>query len=101
MAYRYSTIKQLKSEEGKRYYLNPIYPEIPLSEDDYYVMSTYTDRYDTLALEYYNDSSLWWVIASANPKYPPLLTIPPGVQIRIPANPQIIERDFVNFNSDR
>ena len=42
------------------------YPKIPRSEDDIYVITTIGDRYDTLAFQYYQDSSLWWVIANAN-----------------------------------
>lgn len=44
----------------------------------------YGDRFDTLAQRFYNDASLWWMIADANPEvlFPGLLT--PGSIIRIP-----------------
>ena len=66
MAKRFSNKEILKTQEGVRYYPNVIYPEVPVTEDDTYVIATDGDRYDTLAQQFYNDSSLWWVIASAN-----------------------------------
>jgi len=61
------------------------YVEIPLSFNDVYLFTTIGDRYDTLALEYYNDTQLWWIILTANPNQPQDSLIPnPGSQIRIP-----------------
>lgn len=61
------------------------YIEIPLSEDDIYVITTIGDKYDTLALQYYQRSSMWFIIAMANPQLPKdTLIPPPGVQLRIP-----------------
>ena len=84
MANRYRDIKQLTTTDGIAYKANTIYPEIPLSDKDYYVMTTAGDRYDTLAYQFYNDVSLWWIIASANNSEQASLTVEPGVQIRIP-----------------
>ena len=75
------------NQSGKRYYGTTKYPEIPLDLSDIYVYSTIGDRFDRLALEYYNDSTLWWVLSIANTN----LTqgsyyIPEGSQIRIPAD---------------
>ena len=86
MANRYNTIPQTRIE-GKRVYQNVKYPDIPLSENDIYVQSSQGDRFDILAQQYYNDSSLWWVISSANNDLPQdSLVIPLQQQIRIPAN---------------
>ncbi len=64
------------------------YPNIPRSNSDIYVFTTIGDRYDTLAQQYYEDSSLWWVIANANGKLDKgSLTPPVGSQVRIPINP--------------
>jgi hypothetical protein len=54
-------------------------------------------RFDLLALQYYSDSTLWWVISIANTN----LTqgsyyIPEGSQIRIPAN---ISRIMAQYNA--
>jgi hypothetical protein len=86
MASRYKNIPILRDETGTRYYQNVIYPRIPETEDDIYLITTVGDRYDILAQTYYQDSSLWWVIASANDYTSATLIPTPGTQIRIPAD---------------
>jgi phage tail protein X len=84
---RYQGIPITKEDSGKRAYVTSRYPEVPLSENDIYVYTTQGDRYDILALNYYGDSSLWWIIAIANPNVDLMtLVIPEGAQIRIPSN---------------
>jgi phage tail protein X len=96
---RYQGIPIIKSETGKQMYATSRYPEIPLSENDIYVYTTQGDRYDVLALNYYGDSSLWWIIASANPNIGlSTLVIPEGVQIRIPNNISAVINDFRLIN---
>jgi len=98
---RYSNIQTFKTETGKRYRENVIYPSIPVSEEDVYLISTAGDRYDTLALQYYKDSSLWWIIASANNSMNGSLIPTPGVQLRIPADHGLALRLFQQVNSAR
>lgn len=86
MANRYRNIKKFRNQEGKEYYTNPIYPTVPPTADDFYILSSTGDRFDTLALDFYGDSKLWWVIASANIANKGSLAIEPGIQIRIPGN---------------
>jgi phage tail protein X len=84
---RYQDIPIIKTTDGKQVYATSRYPEVPLSPEDIYVYTTQGDRYDILALNYYGDSSLWWVIAIANPNVDLMtLVIPEGAQIRIPSN---------------
>ena len=84
---RYQNIPVIKSLSGKQMYATSRYPEIPLSENDIYVYTSQGDRYDLLALQYYGDASLWWIISAANPNIDLMtLVIPEGVQIRIPNN---------------
>lgn len=80
---------------------NPIYPDIPVSEDDIYIKTTGGDRYDTLAQQFYNDSSLWWIIASANNSERASLVVKPGVQLRIPADKQAVIQLFNSVNANR
>ena len=101
MARRYSNTPVTLDRNGKRFYTNPIYPEIPVNENDIYVITTGTDRYDTLALQFYQDSSLWWVIASANNSKTDSLAVQQGVQLRIPANPGNILSLYEEFNENR
>ena len=67
-------------------YVTVKYPSIPLGSADVFVYTSRGDRYDILASFYYGDSSLWWIIPSANPGLTFDSLIPPiGIQIRIPA----------------
>jgi phage tail protein X len=96
---RYQDIPVIKSSTGKQIYATSRYPEIPLSENDIYVYTTQGDRYDVLALNYYGDYSLWWIIASANPNIDLMtLVIPEGVQIRIPGNFSRVISEFNLIN---
>lgn len=101
MANRYRNITQYKTEEGRRYLRTPIYPEIPVGEEDIYVITTGGDRYDTLALQFYGDSSLWWIIASANVSKRDGLIVEPGVQLRIPADKDQALRLYSEANENR
>jgi phage tail protein X len=96
---RYQNSPLFKNLTGKRYYGTTKYPEIPLDFNDIYVYSTIGDRLDLLAQQYYNDSTLWWVISTANPN----LTqgsyyIPEGSQIRIPSNISRIMAQYTALN---
>ena len=101
MNYRYQNIQVVKNNTGERYYSNNIYPDIPLSNDDNYVITVLGDRLDLLAFDFYQDSSLWWIISSANALpgdsiYPPI-----GVQLRIPTNIQSILNTYNRVNNGR
>lgn len=96
---RYNNIPETKGPNGNLMYKTVRYPEIPRSFSDTYVFTTDGDKYDTLALTYYGDSSLWWIISIANAKkLQNSLTPPIGAQIRIPANPTPILAEFETMN---
>lgn len=98
---RYSKQKILKTEQGKRYYRDTKYPDVPVSFNDIYIVTTSGDRYDTLAQQYLGDSSLWWMIAAANPEYGLGSYFPPiGIQLRIPSNQSQIQVDFNTLNNE-
>jgi hypothetical protein len=97
---RYQDIKILKNLQGRDYYATVRYPEIPLSESDVYVITTDGDRFDTLAQQYYQDSSLWWIISIANTDLKQnSLFIPVGTQLRIPTNLTSILDSYFNLNN--
>ena len=98
---RYKNTKVLINEEGRRYYTNPIYPSIPATEDDIYVITTGTDRYDTLAHRFYQDSRLWWIIASCNNSKTDSLAVQPGIQLRIPSKPTDAINLYNTINANR
>ena len=101
MANRYKEIGILRSTEGKRYRRNPIFPVVNPSADDIYVITTAGDRYDSLALDYYRDSSLWWIIAAANNQGRDSLVVKPGIQLRIPMNTSNAINLFNALNANR
>ena len=84
-----------------RIYRNTIYPTVPTSRNDTYVITDFGDRLDTLAQRFYKDSSLWWVISSANPNSLNFdsLAIAPGTQLRIPVNPTSVVTEFRRLNT--
>jgi hypothetical protein len=98
---RYKSTKiEKQPDTGIRYYRNTIYPIIPFSSDDIYVVTTDGDRLDLLAQTYYNDITLWWVISAANSDLPQnSLFIPVGSQIRIPANVNNIINEYNTLNN--
>lgn len=92
--------------KGKKVYSFVKLPTIPLSFEDYYVYTTRGDRYDTLAHQFYSDSSFWWIIALCNPTNSSDSLIPEiGSQVRIPNESRIPEimdlYSKVNINSDK
>lgn len=96
---RYSNISVKKTESGKRMYTTTRYPDIPRSFEDIYIYTTIGDRFDTLAQQYYGDSSLWWIISTANDStLQNSLTPPIGSQIRIPSNPIPIIAEYEIIN---
>ena len=96
---RYNRVPETSTEEDKRKrYINVKYPLILPSPSDIYVRTGKGDRYDTLALSYYSDPSLWWVILLSNPNqkfdslYPNI-----GSQLRIPS-PDRISSIIADYN---
>ena len=86
MASRYTNNETKKLNDGRNVYRSRIYPEIPLSDNDIYVASETGDRLDTLAYQYYNNSSYWWIIASANNIHNAPFGLKDGTILRIPQN---------------
>lgn len=86
MASRYDNNETKRTRDGRLVYRSKIYPKIPLRDDDIYVATETGDRLDTLAYQYYNDSSLWWIIASANNIHDAVFGFEDGTILRIPQN---------------
>jgi hypothetical protein len=102
MNYRYQNIPIKKnSQRGSQFYSNNIYPDIPLSNDDSYVITVLGDRLDLLALDFYGDTSFWWIIASANALSGDSLYIEPGMQLRIPADLSAVINNYKLVNTTR
>lgn len=78
--------RKKKTPDGKEVYFTRIYPNIPLSDNDLYIITELGDRLDTLANQFYEDSTLWWIIASANNIHNAVFGLKEGTILRIPAN---------------
>jgi len=104
---RYATIQTLRNTNenvgtlGTVYYRNAKYPEIPLSENDIYVLTDFGDRLDLLANQFYNDVTLYWIIAAANPNEVSFgsLFVDEGTQLRIPINIGSIVDSYIELNN--
>ena len=53
------------------------------------------------AINFYKDSSLWWVIASANTSVRDNLVVKPGVQLRVPLSKQRVLQLYRSANKNR
>jgi len=100
---RYSSIKTISNpsdNNGAKFYSTVRYPQIPLSENDIYVLVEETDRLDLLANQFYGDSSLWWIISAANDNLSKnSIVLEPGLQLRIPSSPSLVLDLYNKVNS--
>jgi hypothetical protein len=102
MATRYDSKTTLFTPQGKPYYKSKQYPNIPLSENDVYVITNIGDRLDLLAYSYYGDVEMWWVISAANNNVTKGSLFPiPGTQLRIPTDLGNVLNLFDQFNKAR
>jgi hypothetical protein len=99
---RYQNIQTENSNlTGSLYYSNNIYPDIPVTENDNYVIATLGDRFDLLANNFYGDPTLWWVIPSANGLTCDSLCPEPGTQLRIPTDIRSVLDSYKTINTIR
>jgi hypothetical protein len=99
---RYDNNIILKTPDGKPYYKGKVYPSIPLSESDIYVITTIGDRLDYMAYSYYRDSELYWIISVANNNVTKGSLFPvPGTQMRIPTDLNNVLNLFNQSNQSR
>lgn len=92
---RYSSTNITNRFDGKRVYQTTRYTKIKESDNDIYIIAKNTDRLDQLALRFYNDASLWWIIAKSN-NINGTLSVEDGRQIRIPSSYRDILSDISN-----
>ena len=96
---RLKYISQIRKKKTRAYRVKK-YPEIPLSINDLYIITTAGDRLDLLANQFYNDIRLWWIIATANRDIvrKDSYRLKPGIEIRIPREINQILTDFEDIN---
>lgn len=99
MANRYTYTTSKKDTDTKiAYYQSTIYPKIKPADTDFYIVTDAGDRLDLLAKRYYNDPSMWWIIAVANNINDGNFFVPEGVQLRIPNELQTIVANLQKSN---
>jgi len=75
--------KTIKTSSDKTRLQTTILPNI-VGLNDTYIETISPERLDTLANQFYNDASLWWVIAAANGIGKGTIRVPIGMILRIP-----------------
>lgn len=75
--------KTMTTSSDKTRLQTTILPNI-VGNNDTYIETITPERLDTLANQFYNDASLWWVIAAANGIGKGTIRVPIGMILRIP-----------------
>jgi len=86
---RYSTARVQLDNNETRKLSTIIVPAVPLSVEDVYIQTTSVERLDKLANIFYQDASLWWIIAAANGLGKGSYMVPTNTRLRIPASSNI------------
>mgnify|MGYP001154028887 CR=1 FL=1 len=81
---RYDNTTRKINKKGKRVFRPTMYPKIPLNDSDIFIYPKFGERLDTLAQKYYQDVSLWWIIAKANNLDQAHIGLETDKQLRIP-----------------
>lgn len=97
MISRYQTIKVIK-DKNKQIFNQVYYPMFGNDEDYYYILTSYNDRFDLIALDFFNDESLWWILPMVNNLSSDSMYPEYGIQLMIPKNIQNIINSFLKEN---
>ena len=81
---RYDNTTKKINKKGKRVFRPTMYPKISLKDSDIFIYPKFGERLDTLAQKYYQDVSLWWIIAKANNLDQAHIGLETDKQLRIP-----------------
>ena len=94
--YKYQKIKK-DSSDGRRKLSTTHYAKIESKNNDIIYRVKYGDSYSTLAHRFYQDQSLWWVIARANKEFKGNIRPKVGQKLIIPNDLSTI---LANLNRD-
>jgi hypothetical protein len=97
---RYSTARVQRDTDETRKLSTIIVPTIPLSNGDIYIQKTSVERLDKLANIFYEDASLWWIIATANGLGKGSYIVPQNTRLRIPPA-EGVQRVINDINNER
>ena len=88
---RYYKHKIEKTKTGRNIYELKPAPKFDDSDNDIVIITTAEDRLDLLAKRFYDDETLWYVIAYNNNLTEIDLKLKEGTQLKIPSNPFTIK----------
>lgn len=91
MENRYSNIPTIQKTGKGKVYDSVLLPNVDANDSDIVVMTVQGDRLDLLANEYYQDPSMWWVIALKNDMTEIDLSMKEGIILRIPSRNEAIQ----------
>ena len=91
MENRYSNIPTMLKTGKGRVYDSVLLPNVDATDSDIVVITIQGDRLDLLANEYYQDPSLWWVIALKNDMTEVDISMKEGIVLRIPSRTEAIQ----------
>lgn len=94
MASRYENNRTKKLSDGRNVLTSNVYPDIPLRDDDIYIVTQTGDRLDSIANEFLGDPSLWWIVATANNIHDAIFALPDGTTLRIPSDYTRVTNSF-------
>jgi len=95
-----SKVIQLRNDNTSKHSTSFV-PKIERDNTDLFIRTRAGDRLDLLAHEFYQDVTLWWILASVNNLGKGTFAIPPGSRLRIPLNISDIREKYVEFNQRR
>jgi nucleoid-associated protein YgaU len=94
--YKYQKVKK-DSSDGRRKLSTTDYAKVEFTNGDINYRVKYGDSYSTLAHRFYQDQSLWWVIARANSEFEGNIKPKIGKKLVIPKD---ISSILANLNRD-
>lgn len=97
---RYKNNRTIQNEFGVRYVSSTIYPDVKQHSTDIIIESKSGDALDIYAHKFYQDSTLWWIIALANNLPSDSMYIESNQLIRIPTKITEILNEFNKLNSE-
>ncbi len=100
MRYKSTIIK--KDSNGNRVLRTTEYPKVERQETDVVYYTRDEDSYMSLANRFYEDQSLWWVIARANSPFKGKFKFESGTKLIIPMDLSTFfaEHDIINSKQD-
>lgn len=95
---RYTNIPIVRGSNNKLVTRFVLYPNIPFSENDIYVVTTSGDKLENLAYTYYGDVNNAWIIGVANNLGSEGYILPAGLTLRIPSKVSEVLAEYKQIN---